>query len=111
MAKRRKRSIEALVTIDGFDLRWQLRTEAQYVADGGFKGMTFSVEMVDGPHRELILEYPFPKKRPTGFGQLPERAEVSEDLVERAIRQAMQAGWNPVSRGKPFVFRVPEERD
>ena len=111
MAKRRKRSIEALVTIDGFDLRWRLRTEAQYVTDGGFKGMTFSVEMVDGPHRELILEYPSPKKRPSGFAHLPERPDVSAELVERAIRGAMQAGWNPVSRGKPFVFHVPEQQD
>ena len=107
MAKRRKRSIEAVITVDGFDLHWRLRTEPQYITDGGYKGMTLSVEMVDGPHRELILEYPFPKKRPGAFDVPPERPKLSPQIVEAGIRQAMEAGWNPVSRGKPFIFQVP----
>ncbi len=107
MAKRRKRSIDAAITVDGFDLHWRLRSETQYTTDSGYKGMTLSVEMVDGPHRELILEYPLPKKKPTGFTDLAERPKISQQVVEAAIRQAMAAGWNPVSRGKPFVFLVP----
>jgi hypothetical protein len=29
-------------------------------------------------------------------------------MVEAGIRQALGGGWDPVSRGKPFIFQVPE---
>ena len=48
MSKRRMRSIEAVVTIDEVPLRWRLRSEPQWTTDGGYKGMTFSVEAVEG---------------------------------------------------------------
>jgi hypothetical protein len=64
--------------------------------------------MEDGHHRELILEYPFPKKVVSiGIPQLPQRPKFSVKTIEADVRQAMAAGWEPASRGKTFVFKVP----
>jgi hypothetical protein len=72
------------------------------------------VRSEDERHRELILEYPFPNKR-CGYRdmipQFPQRPQVSEKAIETSVRQAMTAGWNPDSRGKAFVFRLPGNSD
>jgi hypothetical protein len=36
------------------------------------------------------------------------RQNISPAKVQAHIRQAMEAGWDPESRGKPFVFEVDE---
>jgi hypothetical protein len=36
------------------------------------------------------------------------RLPISGDKVVAHIREAMAAGWDPESRGKPFVFEVAE---
>ncbi|MGB8363222.1 MAG: hypothetical protein ACLQUZ_06450 [Rhizomicrobium sp.] len=108
MPQRRKRSIAADAEIDGFALRWTLRHDPQWSPRGDHKGMAISVRL-DDSHRELLLEYPFPKTQPAGIGALPERPKISPGEVASDIRRAIAAGWNPVSRGRPFVFQVPED--
>jgi hypothetical protein len=111
MPKQRKRSIEATVEIDGFDLRWELRRELQWSAADGYKGMAISVRLIDGKHRELVLEYPAPPKKTTWQVHLLERPKIVPSAVEADIRQAMAAGWKPASRGRPFAFQVPKKSD
>jgi hypothetical protein len=36
------------------------------------------------------------------------RQNISPAKVLAHIRRAIEAGWNPESRGKPFVFEVDE---
>jgi hypothetical protein len=105
--KARKRSAEATVEIDGVLLRWTLLREAQFTSSDGYKGMAFSVR-ADGHKvfRELILEYPFPKKKFRFAHQEKER--IFPAVIEAGIRQAIAAGWDPVSRGRVFAFQVPE---
>ncbi len=109
MPIRHKRSIEATVEIEGFNLRWELRREPQWYSADGYKGMAISVRRIDGAHRELVLEYPVPTKETIGPAHLTERPKIVPSAVEADIRQAMAAGWNPASRGRPFVFHVPEK--
>jgi hypothetical protein len=105
--KRRKRSLEGLIELDGFRLSWQLLSGPQKTSVHGYKGLCISVRAEDGAHRELNLEYPMPNKR-TGVGalQLPQRPKFSERTIAFGIRQAMLAGWDPGSRGKAFVLKV-----
>jgi|GEM_PF-438045 len=106
--KRRKRSLEGLLTIDGFDFAWQLISEPQWTTSG-LKGLCISLQLQDGHHRELILEYPFPKKtNGIGLPQIPQRPKFSLKTIEANVRQAIAAGWKPQSRGKTFVFLVPQ---
>jgi hypothetical protein len=106
MPKRRKRSIEATVEIDGFALRWKLQHDPQWSPKGDHKGLAISVRLDEGAYRELLLEYPFAKT--TASTRLPERPKILPGIVASDIRLAMAAGWNPLSRGRPFVFQVPE---
>jgi hypothetical protein len=105
--KRRKRTMEGLIAVDGNSLKWGLVSEPQWTTEDGYIGLRISVQTEDARHRELVLEYPFPKKV-TGVGipQLPQRPKFSVKTIEANVRQAIAAGWDPISRGKPFVFHV-----
>jgi hypothetical protein len=106
--KARKRQASGKVTIDDVEIVWELLREAQYTTSDGYKGMAFSVR-ADGDKvfRELILEFPFPKRKFRFAHQEKER--IFAPVIEAAIRQAMDAGWNPVSRGRVFAFQVPDQ--
>jgi len=105
--KRRKRTMEGLIAVDGNSLKWRLVSEPQWTSEDGYIGLRIAVQTEDSHHRELILEYPFPKKV-TGVGlpQLPQRPKFSVKTIEATVRRAIVAGWDPISRGKRFVFQV-----
>jgi hypothetical protein len=106
--KRRKRSLDGSITVDGVSLYWRLLSEPQWTSEHGYKGLCISVRAEDGRHRELVMEYPFPKKcRPNGMRQLPQRPKFSEKAVEAGVPQALDSGWEPASRGKTFAFQLP----
>ena len=98
MTKRRSREMSGKLEIDGFPLRWRLRSEQVWKPDGNHVGLCLSVEREDENHRELILEYPFQDMGKTG------RPDVIVERIEADIRQAMEAGWKPKSRGRPFIW-------
>jgi len=100
LTKRRKREIGGSLEVDGFALRWSLRSEQQWSADGNHIGLRLSVERADETRRELILEYPF-REMPGGK---TERPDIDQHILAADIRRAMEAGWKPKSRGRPFVF-------
>lgn len=105
--KRRKRSLDGVLIIDGNHLRWELVSEPQWTSEDGYIGLRISVQSQDESRRELILEYPMPsKKTGNGLPQLPQRPKFSVVQLESGIRQAMQSGWQPDSRGKALVFKV-----
>jgi hypothetical protein len=105
--KKAKRSVESAVTIDGYDLVWTLEREPKWHTDG-YKGMAISVTLAEGNARELLLEYPYPKFKP-GPQRKAERPRILPGVIERDIRAAMEAGWDPASRGRVFAFQVEEE--
>jgi hypothetical protein len=102
MTKRRKRELEGTLEVEGFPLRWTLRSEQIWDAHGDHLGLRLSVERADEAHRELILEFPF-QEMPGGK---TERPDVDRDGLADAVRRAMDAGWKPKSRGRPFTFQV-----
>jgi hypothetical protein len=103
--KRRKRSMEGLISVDGVNLCWLLLSEPQWTTEHGYKGLCISVRAQEGHHRELILEYPFPESS-KGAPKLPQRPKFSAKTIEADVRQAMAAGCEPASRGKTFVFQL-----
>jgi hypothetical protein len=105
--KRRKRSLEGLIVIDGVSLSWRLLSEPQWTSEHGYKGLCVFVGTEDGRHRELIVEFPFPRKcTGNGLPQIPQRPKFSVKTIEAAVRQAIMAGWEPESRGKALIFRL-----
>jgi hypothetical protein len=102
MTKRRRRELEGTLEVEGYPLRWSLRSEQIWDAQGEHLGLRLSVERADEAHRELILEYPF-RDMPGGK---TERPDVDREGLADAVRRAMAAGWKPKSRGRPFTFLV-----
>jgi hypothetical protein len=92
--------------LDGVELTWELLREAHYSSSEGHKGMVFSVRAVSETARtfkELILEFPFPERKP---GKPIEKERILPQVVEAAIRQAIDGGFDPVSRGRVYVWQV-----
>jgi hypothetical protein len=57
----------------------------------------------------LVIEYPMPpdwKGAGSAARRIARAPIASEDFPAR-ITAALAAGWNPASRGKPFLYRVP----
>ena len=106
--KPRNRQASGTYVVDGYDLRWKLLREAHYSTSDGQKGMQFSVRAVSETartFRELILEFPVPKWKP---GRHQEKERILPQAVEAGIREAMAAGWDPVSRGRVWAYQVEE---
>ena len=103
MTKRRKRPLEGSLVVEGYALGWTLKSEQIWDPKGAHVGLRLSIQRTDETRRELILEYPF-RAQPAGKTHLRDRPEVDPHALAADIRLAMQAGWNPKSRGRPFVF-------
>jgi len=106
---RAKRSIQAALSINDLSLIWHLHREQQWCTADGWKGLAIHVKMAEGAHRELILEYPTVRTQKPGYLRTdPARPTIVPAKVGAQIREAIRAGWDPESRGKPFVYQVPE---
>jgi hypothetical protein len=104
-----KRSIQSAVTIDGIPLVWHLHREQQGSGADDQLGLAIHVKVAEGTRRELHLEYPVAKSRKVGYiWTAPARPTIVAPRVQAHIREAMAAGWDPGSRGKPFVYHVSE---
>lgn len=99
MTQRRKRELSGTIEVDGWPLRWTLKSEQIWSADGDHVGLRLSVERSDEQRRELILEYPFQE-----MGDRTGRPDIDPHRLENDIRLAIQEGWKPKSRGRPFTL-------
>ena len=104
---RAKRSNESSVNIDGVSLIWLLHREQQGSNAEGWNGMAIHVRVAEGARRDLHLEYPPVNTQRNGYTRIdPARPAIVAARVEAHIREAMEAGWDPDSRGKPYVYQV-----
>ncbi|MGD0939124.1 MAG: hypothetical protein ABR905_05370 [Terracidiphilus sp.] len=106
---RAKRSIEVRLQIDDFSLVWNLHREQQLSTVDGWRGVAIHVRVAEGVRRELHLEYPAVKTQKVDFTRTDfVQQNISPAKVASHIRLAMAAGYDPASRGKPFVYEVAE---
>jgi hypothetical protein len=109
MMPRAKRSIQAELTIGDFSLIWHLHREQHVSTEDGWRGVAIHVKVVEGVRRELHLEYPAVKTQKVGYSRIDfVKQNISPAKVAAHIRLAMAAGYDPASRGKPFVYEVAE---
>ncbi len=105
---RPKRQIETRIEIDGFRLVWRLHREQRHQKLSSW-GVSVHVQREDGAHRDLFLEYPMIQTQKLGLAQADYlKVQIQSKKVEAHIRQAIAAGWDPESRGQPFVYEVSE---
>lgn len=99
-------NLSGTIVIDGFTYEWELRREPQWSDAEGWKGMTVALLQQD-TQREALLEFPPPKRLLKGLQR--GRLQINDAIIGRGIRAALEAGWDPTSRGKPVVFMVDAE--
>jgi hypothetical protein len=92
-----------VVTVDGVDYVWAHR-HGWLVWGKGIKAVSVSVSLKPERTRELILDFTLKVG--------PEESTPSEAKLERAlpaaIREALEAGWDPESRGRAFRYEIAE---
>ena len=105
----KKRNIGGVLTVEGVALRWSVKSEAAWKTTDGNIGLRLSVVRHDETltrhgtpkaWRELILQFPFEKQRHAS--RFPEKRAITPEQLAAGIRLAMEAGWEPHSRGRPF---------
>lgn len=101
MVAKAKRDLGDIAVIDGVAYSWRVYREPQWSSVDGAKGLCISVEPQEDPQKILLMEYPFPP--PNRHQQRP---KISKTDVAQRIREAIEAGWNPESRGKPFTYII-----
>ena len=95
--------LSGIVDVGGLQYEWELRSEPHWSESEGWKGMTVAL-LRRHTQRGALLEFPPPKRLLKGLQR--GRLQVSDAVVIRGIQAALDAGWEPASRGKPMVFMV-----
>ena len=91
------------VSVDGTDYAWSYR-HGWLVWGKGIKAISVSVALKPLRTRELILDF---SVKVENEDPLPAEARVLRAL-EGAIRSALDAGWDPESRGRAFRLEIAE---
>ncbi len=110
--KGRGNAVPETVTIDGDVMTWKPLSEPRWTTDG-YVGLRISVQVFeDGlSRRELIVEFPYTHTQHGRPKSWPHRPREFRILLEATIRQAMELGWDPNSRGRPFNIIADEDPD
>jgi hypothetical protein len=91
------------VDVDGIPYAWSYR-HGWVVWGKGIKAISISVALHPKRTRELILDLTV---RVGEGGGAPSEARII-DALPAAIRSALQAGWDPESRGRAFRHEIDE---
>ena len=83
------------ITVDEFDLLWEKRHPVYLDWRKELKGVSVSVWATPGRTKELIMDVHFAV---FGIDRMP-NADRWNQVLAQAIRSAMEAGWDPLSRG------------
>lgn len=110
MSGKKRRDIGGQITVDGVPLRWSVKSEPAWNTTDGDIGLRLSIMKHDETltrhgerkaWRELVLQYPFERKL-RHASRFPDKPKVRPEALTAGIRLAMEAGWEPDSRGRPF---------
>lgn len=91
------------ISVDGTVYAWSYR-HGWLVRGKGLKAISLSISLKPERTRELVLDLTVTvgSEEPT-----PPEARVVDTLAD-AIRAAVEAGWDPESRGRAFRFEILE---
>ena len=104
MAKTKQRA-EFEIEVGGEPYVWRLQRQPQWSSDtAGWRGMAIAVHHAEGK-REAVLEFPPGPQPRFGAPQL-KATQIAPELVARAVASAIDAGWDPLSRGKTVTIEV-----
>ena len=97
------------VRVGATDFRWSVFRQPTWTRGQNevpiLLGMAVLVEHPEPSHRELLLEFEIERGR---HGDMPQhqRFRVPDGRLIEAIENAIEAGYDPESRGKRFVYEA-----
>lgn len=91
------------VEVDGEIYEWELRRQPRPLGNGDWEGIAITLRHQDF-RREAIVQFP-PPLRANGRPDM-EKQKVDLEKVRNAVAAAIEAGWDPASRGKAVAFDV-----
>lgn len=101
-----KRTETGIVSVDGEDFAWRLHREPQWCTTDGWRGLVLAINHIDG-QREALVEWPMPR-RASNSVPYRQRPKIDTPLLKLAVTAALQAGWEPLSRGKAVNVLVDQ---
>ena len=97
------RDTSGVVEVDGETYEWEVRRQPRPAGGGVWEGLAISLHLKDFK-REAIVQFPMPM-RANGWPDL-EKQRINVEAIRNAVSSAIEAGWNPTSRGRAVVFDV-----
>ncbi len=101
------RKPESEIKVEGEGYVWRVQRQPVWSTDAaGWRGMAIAVRHLDGL-REAVLEFP-PAPPPRRGTPLIQLSQIPPQIVAQAVRSAIAAGWDPLSRGRTVTIVVDE---
>ena len=105
-ARFRRKDFGAIVVNDE-PFEWKVHREPQWCTADGWQGLALLVKHRDGK-REAILQFPMLYHERLGSPH-HQRPKVSQRLLQHGISVALDAGWDPFSKGRTKTIDVVEQ--
>lgn len=104
---RTKQGSEFEIEVGGEPYVWRLHRQPGWSGDGAERhGKAIAVRHKEG-QREAVVEFP-PGPQPRYGDPRLKPSQIAPELVAKAITSAIEAGWEPLSRGKTVAIVVNE---
>jgi hypothetical protein len=100
---------QGIVKVGEIDFRWSVFRQPTWTRGRNdlpiLLGLAILVEPPERSRRELLLEFDIERSR---HGDMPQhqRFRLPDGRLIAAIQDALQAGYDPTSRGKLFVYEA-----
>ena len=102
---RTKQGAELKIEVGGERYVWRLHRQPGWSSDAPVRhGMAIAVRHQEG-QREAVVEFP-PGPEPRYGAPMLKASQIATTLVAKAITSAIEAGWDPHSRGKTVAIVV-----
>jgi hypothetical protein len=94
-----------VIRVGDAEFCWSVYRQPRWITDRGFLGLALLIEPTTESRRRLILEFDFDKSWHRAMPQHV-RFRVPDKRLVQCIQSAIDAGYDPESRGKDFVFEA-----
>ncbi len=92
-----------IIDVDSYALNWRILRHAHATTTSqNSAGMSVSVYLVEGKTKELIIDFPVIDHNYVR----PKNTTNFEKQLLVCIKQALEEGWDPEKRGKPYKINA-----
>ncbi len=99
--KQQKNTVE----VEGEKYDWWVSRNPQWCHEDGWQGVQLTVELANRSRKQLLIQLPFvvESRSSTPHKQRPKILPIA---VVNDIKAAIELGWKPDSKGKPYRYEV-----